>query len=478
MFPKKSVPVDKAEKKTSGVSNPRKRKRDEKVLVVNVKGDKTRTIPNGLPVKSQLASLPNISQALTQTESNGVPTVDRQAPPTDALQQIPPPNSLDPIPSTLPASLENGDLLSHDRQAIPVHIPQQDPPLNRLAPIPQMLPAPVENNDPPTSNPQDVSIESPKQDVPRNSLAPTPPAPPPFKKYNLPSHAHQVGPVDTSSKGAPGTSAPSERNLLPKPPKVFRPYNPISRLKPKAINLSSHLATLGKRPRGRPRKSQDLATKKPITPSLPIPEPVVVPQLNTPSSSTAIRPFEPTPPLMPITTGLSTSPAAPLKRPRGRPRKSLDPAPSQSVTPTTSYTLPEPVIVPPPDLSNSIPSALPPNEPPSDPTPQNKPLGHPPSTESPTAAQQRISRLLSIHDRGTVQTAPCLRCFRTRRQCVRTGGQKSCTYCRLARCRCEGDVELGRWVEVNGALVWENSTDEAVLRYKADVSLSMAPCFG
>lgn len=473
LFRKKSVPVDKTEK-ADGVSNPRKRKRNEMVLAFDVKGDKMRTILKKIPVKSQPAHSTDIYQASTQTESNGVPTVDRQAPPADALRQIPPLDSLTPIPTTLLASSENGNLPSQDCQAITVHIPQQDPPLNHLAPIPQMLPVPVENNNPPTNDRPDVPIESPQQDVPRSSLAPIPPVPALFKNHNLPSPDGQVGPVSIPYDVAPGTSPPSApRDLLPRPPSAFLPYDPISRVKPKAINLSSHLTPVVKKPRGRPRKSQELAPKKSDASSLPIPEPVLVPLPDTLKSQAVFRPNEPTPPLIPNTTGLFSSPTTPLKRPRGRPRKSLDPVPNQSVTPTTSYTLPEPTLAPQPDLFNSIPSALPPIEPPSDSTPSNRPLDRPPSTEFLTAAQQRISRLLRIHDRGTVETTPCLRCFRTRRQCVRTGGQKSCTYCRLARCRCEGDVELGRWVEVNGAVVWEDSTDEAVARYRADISLSM-----
>jgi len=123
----------------------------------------------------------------------------------------------------------------------------------------------------------------------------------------------------------------------------------------------------------------------------------------------------------------------------------LESTPSNPVAPADAL-LPNPL----PSLSINYPPMEQPPPISSPPRPRGRPKLDPTLTSA-----QRLLNLLLTHDRGTIQIAPCLRCFKTRRQCVKDtrGDQKSCTYCRFARCRCEGAVELGKWVQMNGASV-------------------------
>jgi len=126
----------------------------------------------------------------------------------------------------------------------------------------------------------------------------------------------------------------------------------------------------------------------------------------------------------------------------------LESTPSNPVAPTDSL-LPNPL--PSPSTNSPHPSIEQPPPIPSPPRPRGRPRLDP--TLAP--AQRLLNLLLRTHDRGIIQIAPCLRCFKTRRQCVKDtrGDQKSCTHCRYSRCRCEGAVELGTWIQVNGTSV-------------------------
>ena len=129
-----------------------------------------------------------------------------------------------------------------------------------------------------------------------------------------------------------------------------------------------------------------------------------------------------------------------------------------AVEPTSSIPLapapadaPLPNALPPPCINQLHPSI---EQTPSIPTTPRL-QGRPKLDPTITPAQRLLNLVLRKHNRGKIQITPCLRCFKMRRQCVKDtkGEKKSCTSCRLSRCRCEGAVELGKWVEVNGAPV-------------------------
>lgn len=58
-----------------------------------------------------------------------------------------------------------------------------------------------------------------------------------------------------------------------------------------------------------------------------------------------------------------------------------------------------------------------------------------------------LHRVRKVHEDGTLQITPCIYCFQAGKQCVKSSGSTSCSWCLQRRKKCEGAVELGRWVD-------------------------------
>lgn len=58
-----------------------------------------------------------------------------------------------------------------------------------------------------------------------------------------------------------------------------------------------------------------------------------------------------------------------------------------------------------------------------------------------------LRKVRESHIAGVIQIAPCFRCFNSGKQCVKLTLYRPCSWCSMVRQRCEGAVELGRWVE-------------------------------
>lgn len=65
----------------------------------------------------------------------------------------------------------------------------------------------------------------------------------------------------------------------------------------------------------------------------------------------------------------------------------------------------------------------------------------------------QVHNVHKVHRDGTLQISPCNRCFKSCRQCIKTTTSKCCSYCLQIRKKCEGAVELGRWIDIDGKRV-------------------------
>lgn len=58
-----------------------------------------------------------------------------------------------------------------------------------------------------------------------------------------------------------------------------------------------------------------------------------------------------------------------------------------------------------------------------------------------------------IHDEGTIVITPCLRCVNSLKQCIKSDLSGTCSSCLYIRQKCEGAVEMGKWVDSDGKRV-------------------------
>src|SRR5271169_514515 len=85
-----------------------------------------------------------------------------------------------------------------------------------------------------------------------------------------------------------------------------------------------------------------------------------------------------------------------------------------------------------------------------DPTPSltisNSPMQtHPPPPARSASAIAHDLRVRKTHDEGTIVITPCLRCFNSLKQCIKTDLSDTCSFCLRIHRTCEGAVEMGKW---------------------------------
>ena len=86
--------------------------------------------------------------------------------------------------------------------------------------------------------------------------------------------------------------------------------------------------------------------------------------------------------------------------------------------------------------------------------PSEAPIKTPPPPPVRTAnAIAHDLRVREIHDEGTIVITPCLRCVNSLKQCVKSDLSDTCSSCLCIRKKCEGAVEMGKWVDSDGKRV-------------------------
>jgi hypothetical protein len=76
----------------------------------------------------------------------------------------------------------------------------------------------------------------------------------------------------------------------------------------------------------------------------------------------------------------------------------------------------------------------------------------PPPVRSESAIAHDL-RVREIHDEGTIVITPCLRCVNSLKQCIKSDLSGPCSSCLHIHQKCEGAVEMGKWVDSDGKRV-------------------------
>ena len=87
-------------------------------------------------------------------------------------------------------------------------------------------------------------------------------------------------------------------------------------------------------------------------------------------------------------------------------------------------------------------------------TPSEAPIKTPPPP--PVRSESAIAhdlRVRQIHDEGTIVITPCLLCVNSLKQCIKSDLSGTCSSCLHIRQKCEGAVEMGKWVDLDGKRV-------------------------